>query len=129
MLCFLKFLFLYSILFLSRILSYIYYSSYIFAYSFSPIFLYHMVFCSCCCSSFISFVYRHFFWFCVMTFSITLVVFIILLLSLLPSLSSATLRSWFCGTCTVCQVCSCSAFIFYRSRRIPHYLNSLSSFH
>jgi hypothetical protein len=109
MLCLLNFRFFYSVLFLSRILSYIYYSSYIFSYSFSNFFLHCMVFRSCCCSLFLSFVPRHFSWFCIMTFSITLVVFIILLLGLLPSLSSATLRSWFCGTCTVCQVCpSCT---------------------
>ncbi|CAF0942164.1 unnamed protein product [Adineta ricciae] len=35
----------------------------------------------------------------------TSLIFFLLLSGLLPSTSSAGLRSWFCGTCTVCQVC------------------------
>jgi hypothetical protein len=87
---------------LSRLFSYSYLN---FSFLIFTILFNQMVFCSCWCSSFLSFISRHSSWFCLMTFSIILVVMSIFLLSLLPSLSSATLRSWFCGTCTVCGVC------------------------
>ena len=40
-----------------------------------------------------------------MGFGVLSMVFIIILAGYFPALSSATFRSWFCGTCTVCQAC------------------------
>lgn len=53
----------------------------------------------------LSFISRYCAWLCIMIFGVFSIVFVILLVGPFPVPSSATLRSWFCGSCATCQAC------------------------